>query len=58
MNLAVRLTQAQWLQAVALAARAPSPHNAQPARWQLDGDEVRLLARQRRLARCRRPDGP
>ena len=38
------LTQAQWLQAVALAARAPSPHNAQPARWQLSGDEVRQFA--------------
>lgn len=38
------LTQTQWLQSVAVAARAPSPHNAQPARWQLCGDEVRLLA--------------
>lgn len=44
MNDAIILTQTQWLQAVALAARAPSPHNAQPARWQLVGDELRLLA--------------
>lgn len=29
---------------MAAAARAPSPHNAQPARWHLHGDEVHLLA--------------
>jgi len=38
------VTQSQWLQALALAARAPSPHNAQPARWQLEANEVRLMA--------------
>lgn len=43
MNVAVKLTPTQWRQAVALAARAPSPLNAQPARWQLAGEELRLL---------------
>jgi nitroreductase len=33
-----------WLVAVKAAGRAPSPHNAQPARWHLRGEEVQLLA--------------
>lgn len=32
-----------WDTAVRAAARAPSPHNAQPARWNLRGDVVALL---------------
>jgi nitroreductase len=34
---------ARWLAAVAAASRAPSPHNAQPARWRLHGDQVQLF---------------
>jgi hypothetical protein len=37
------LDPAQWLSAVAQAGRAPSPHNAQPARWLLRGDQVQLF---------------
>jgi hypothetical protein len=31
-----------WTRAVAAAARAPSPHNAQPSRWRLRGSRVEL----------------
>lgn len=37
------LSESDWLQAVAEAARAPSPHNAQPARWRLVGDRIELF---------------
>lgn len=36
------LARERQLALVALAARAPSPHNIQPARWRFDGDAVEL----------------
>lgn len=36
------LARERQLALVALAARAPSPHNIQPARWRFDGDTVEL----------------
>lgn len=36
------LAREPQLALVALAARAPSPHNIQPARWRFDGDHVEL----------------
>src|SRR5688572_260010 len=36
------LSREQQLMAVALAGRAPSPHNIQPARWRFAGDTVEL----------------
>lgn len=36
------LDEHAWTLAVAAAARAPSPHNAQPARWRLRGSRVEL----------------
>ena len=37
------LTRGVWEQAVLAASRAPSPHNAQPARWRLRDDQVELF---------------
>lgn len=36
------LTRERQLALVALASRAPSPHNIQPARWRFNGDSVEL----------------
>jgi hypothetical protein len=38
----VMLGEDAWTLAVAAAARAPSPHNAQPSRWRLRGSRVEL----------------
>lgn len=38
------ISRQTWHEAVAGAARAPSPHNAQPARWRLSGTRVELHA--------------
>ena len=51
------LARERQLTLVALAARAPSPHNIQPARWRFDGDTVELWEDTRRWLAVGDPTG-